>query len=85
MGNPRLPPYPHPITVYPSYQIKQPLNVALNPGSTKNMSPNHSPTGLDNVFSVAAKFCTPRLCVVGSPKLDVERRGRLVYYMYIFF
>lgn len=73
MGNPRLPPYPHPITVSPAYQVKQPLNVVLNPANT-NQSPNHSPTGVDNVYAVCAKFCTPRLCVIGSPKLDVERR-----------
>ncbi|XP_060579314.1 BCAS3 microtubule associated cell migration factor-like [Ruditapes philippinarum] len=73
MGNPRLPPYPHPITIYPTFQVKQPLNVALNPGN-KNQSPSHSPTGFDNVYCVCAKFCTPRLCVIGSPKLDVERR-----------
>ncbi|KAH3885460.1 BCAS3 microtubule associated cell migration factor-like isoform X2 [Dreissena polymorpha] len=74
MGNPRLPPYPHPITIQPAYQIKQPLNVVLNPAS-KNASPSHSPTGLDNVYSVCARFCTPRLCVVGSPKLDLERNA----------
>jgi len=74
MGNPRLPPYPHPTTVIPAFQIKQPLNVVLNPAN-KNQSPSHSPTAIDNVYSVCAKFCTPRLCVVGSPKLDMERRG----------
>ncbi|KAL4223089.1 Breast carcinoma amplified sequence 3 [Mactra antiquata] len=73
MGNPRLPPYPHPITIYPAFQVKQPLNVVLNPGN-KNQSPSHSPTGFDNIYSVCARFCTPRLCVVGSPKLDMERR-----------
>ena len=77
MGNPRLPPYPHPINVYPSYQIKQPLNISMNPG-TKNSSPTHSPTGIDNIFSVAAKFSTPRMCVVGSPKLGMERRGNIL-------
>ncbi|WAR01538.1 BCAS3-like protein [Mya arenaria] len=49
MGNPRLPPYPHPITIPPAYQVKQPLNVVLNPAN-KNQSPSHSPTGQDNVY-----------------------------------
>ena len=75
MGNPRLPPYPHPITIYPAYQIKQPLNVSMNPGN-KNNSPTHSPTGVDNIFAVTGKFGTPRMCVVGSPKLGKERRGK---------
>lgn len=75
MGNPRLPPYPHPTTIPPAFQIKQPLNYVLNPGN-KNQSPIHSPPGLDNVYSVCAKFCSPRLCVVGSPNLDMERRGK---------
>lgn len=83
MGNPRLPPYPHPITIYPAFQVKQPLNVVLNPGN-KNQSPSHSPTGFDNVYCVCAKFCTPRLCVVGSPKLDMERRGESVNHMKIY-
>ncbi|KAL3858527.1 hypothetical protein ACJMK2_013112 [Sinanodonta woodiana] len=73
MGNPRMPPYPHPITVYPLYQVKQAINLSIT-SVGKNQSPCHSPPGLDNIFAVAAHFSSPRLMVIGSPQLSVERR-----------
>ncbi|KAK3588836.1 hypothetical protein CHS0354_035977 [Potamilus streckersoni] len=73
MGNPRMPPYPHPILVNPLYQIKQAINLTMT-SAGKTQSPNHSPTGLDNIFAVAAHFSSPRQMVIGSPQLSVERR-----------
>ncbi|KAJ8312437.1 hypothetical protein KUTeg_009810 [Tegillarca granosa] len=74
MGNPRLPPFPHPTTVYPLAQIKQPLNLVTTIGGTKTQSPTHSSTGTDNIIAVSSCFCTPRLWVGGSPNLSVDKR-----------
>ena len=72
IGNPRLPPYPHPITVFPLAQIKQPLMAGR--GSSKTGSPSH--TASDNWILVTACFSTPRVWVGGTPSLAVEKRGR---------
>lgn len=70
IGNPRLPPYPHPITVYPLAQIKQPLMAGR--GSSKTGSPSH--TASDNWILVTACFSTPRVWVGGTPSLAVDKR-----------
>ncbi|XP_048741854.2 BCAS3 microtubule associated cell migration factor-like isoform X2 [Ostrea edulis] len=70
IGNPRLPPYPHPITVYPLAQIKQPLMAGRS--SSKTGSPSHIAS--DNWILVTACFSTPRVWVGGCPNLSVDRR-----------
>lgn len=75
IGNPRLPPYPHPITVYPLAQIKQPLMAGR--GSSKSGSPSH--TASDNWILVTACFSTPRVWVGGTPSLAVDKRGNSQY------
>lgn len=75
IGNPRLPPYPHPITVYPLAQIKQPLMAGR--GSSKTGSPSH--TASDNWILVTACFSTPRVWVGGTPSLAVDKRGNSLH------
>ncbi|XP_033748515.1 breast carcinoma-amplified sequence 3-like [Pecten maximus] len=73
-GNPRLPPYPHPTTLYALAQIKQPLLLTNTMAGMKNQSPSHSPLGTDNVLSVCSHFSTPRLWVGGSSSVTTDRR-----------
>ncbi|KAK7474430.1 hypothetical protein BaRGS_00034313 [Batillaria attramentaria] len=81
MGNPRLPPFPHPTTIHPLAQIKQQvlipgLSTGISTGSTtRPKSPPHSASATDNVFSVATCFAAPRLWVTSSPSLNVDRQG----------
>ncbi|XP_041348624.1 breast carcinoma-amplified sequence 3-like [Gigantopelta aegis] len=78
MGNPRLPPYPHPTTVYPLAQLKPQLCLpGLGTGVTSGVqqhSPTHTTTGKDKVYSVSACFSAQRLWVAGAQTLTVERR-----------
>ncbi|XP_025089227.1 breast carcinoma-amplified sequence 3-like isoform X1 [Pomacea canaliculata] len=80
MGNPRLPPFPHPTTIYPLSQIKQQILIAgLGAGissaaSSRPQSPPHSASAVDNVFSVAACFAAPRLWITSS-SLNMDRQG----------
>lgn len=79
MGNPRLPPFPHPTTIYPMAQIKQQVLIAgLGAGisgsaSPRPKSPPLSNSSTDNLFSVATTFAVPRLWVTSST-LSVDRR-----------
>ncbi|XP_022258482.1 breast carcinoma-amplified sequence 3-like isoform X1 [Limulus polyphemus] len=82
MGNPRLPPYPHPTTIFPLSQIKQPLSfplTSLSSGSApkspsvKGRTGNTILKGNENI-SVAATFSPPRAWLVGSPSLAREKR-----------
>ncbi|XP_076452638.1 BCAS3 microtubule associated cell migration factor-like [Babylonia areolata] len=79
MGNPRLPPFPHPTTIQPLAQIKsQDIIAGLGAGITggtaaiRPKSPPHSASATDSVFSVAAAFATPRLWVTSSA-MSVDR------------
>ena len=78
MGNPRLPPFPHPTTIQPLAQIKsQDIIAGLGAGisgatALRPKSPPHSASSADSVFSVAATFASPRLWVTSST-LNVER------------
>ncbi|XP_046356113.1 BCAS3 microtubule associated cell migration factor-like [Haliotis rufescens] len=77
MGNPRLPPYPHPTTIYPLAQLKQQLSLpGIGPGvgtGVRQQSPTHA-TSSDSIFSVAAFFAVPRISSIGTQNLTVERR-----------
>ncbi|KAK3084553.1 hypothetical protein FSP39_015274, partial [Pinctada imbricata] len=81
LGNPRLPPYPHPITVLPLAQIKQPLMAGR--GGSKTGSPHHAPH--DNWVLVSTCFSSPRMWVGGSPNLSLDRREgkRMVDSLYV--
>lgn len=78
MGNPRLPPFPHPTTIHPQVQLKaQDIIAGLGAGisgasSIRPKSPPHSAAATDNVFSVAVTFAASRLWVTSSA-LNVER------------
>lgn len=83
MGNPRLPPYPHPTTIHPLAQLKQPLSISV-PGISSNSGPK-SPTSkgrrssstaqVVETVSVTATFGPPRAWLVGSPNLNREKIG----------
>ncbi|XP_050411358.1 BCAS3 microtubule associated cell migration factor isoform X1 [Patella vulgata] len=77
MGNPRLPPYPHPSNVYPLAQLKQHLALpALTSGmstTSRQQSPSHSAGGTENIFNVSAYFA-PSRHYVASSNLPVDRR-----------
>ncbi|ESO95441.1 hypothetical protein LOTGIDRAFT_117172 [Lottia gigantea] len=73
MGNPRLPPYPHPNNVYPLAQLRQHLALpALTTGS-RQQSPSHSAGATENIFNVSAFFAPARL-FVASATAAAERR-----------
>ncbi|KAK0054201.1 breast carcinoma-amplified sequence 3 isoform X1, partial [Biomphalaria pfeifferi] len=76
MGNPRLPPYPHPTPIAPLAQIKQLLSIpGLGPtsgASPRPKSPTHSSSSHDNVFAVCAAFAPERLWTT-----TMERRDHL--------
>lgn len=80
MGNPRLPPYPHPTFVNPLSQLRQPLSFP-HIGSTASKSPptaksrgSFSNNGSENV-NVVAIFAPPRAWLVGSPSVSREKGG----------
>lgn len=82
MGNPRLPPYPHPTTLHPLAQIKlSPLGLPTV-ATTGGRTPGSPQTAgnVDHVCCVAACFAAPRGWVAGSPNLSVERRGMCKIY-----
>lgn len=93
MGNPRLPPFPHPTTIQPLAQIKsQDIIAGLGAGisgatTIRPKSPPHSTSATDNVFSVAATFASPRLWVTSST-LNVERsmleQSFSVFFLFLF-
>ncbi|XP_012946311.1 breast carcinoma-amplified sequence 3 isoform X3 [Aplysia californica] len=67
MGNPRLPPYPHPTQVRPLVQIKQHLSIpglgstATSPASgPRPTSPTQSGSAHDNMFNVCVAFAAER-------------------------
>src|SRR6218665_1284824 len=78
MNNPRLPPYPHPTTVYPLVQIRQ--NIAI-PGigssssvALKGKAHGQGASAAESVC-VAACFAPSRGWVAGSPSLSKDRAG----------
>lgn len=84
MGNPRLPPYPHPTTVLPLAQLKQPLSISV-PGISNSSGPKsptskgrRSSTGgqTNENINVVAVFAPPRAWLVGSPSLNREKREK---------
>lgn len=89
MNNPRLPPYPHPTTVYPLVQIRQ--NIAI-PGigssssvALKGKAHGQGASAAESVC-VAACFAPSRGWVAGSPSLskdraDIERAVESLYIM----
>ncbi|XP_070204277.1 BCAS3 microtubule associated cell migration factor-like isoform X3 [Littorina saxatilis] len=84
MGNPRLPPFPHPSTVQPLAQIKsQDMIAGLGAGisgatTVRPKSPPNSTSAPDNVFSVAAVFSSPRLWVTTSNAERTASAGKKV-------
>ncbi|XP_064652117.1 BCAS3 microtubule associated cell migration factor-like isoform X2 [Lineus longissimus] len=76
MGNPRMPPYPHPTTVYPLVQIRQPLSIGslanVTGTTTKTKSSGQTSNGADNVC-VAAVFSASRFWAAGSPNVTREK------------
>ena len=82
-NNPRLPPYPHPTTVYPLIQIRQ--NLAI-PGivsaasvGVKNSRPTSQGACAVESVCVAACFAATRGWVAGSPSLSKDRTGKLFW------
>ncbi|CAM1308780.1 BCAS3 (predicted) [Pycnogonum litorale] len=81
MGNPRLPPYPHPTVVSPLAQIKQPS--ILFPGMSNPSSPSLTSRGRssssvntscgNSFVTVASIFASSRGWVISSPSISREK------------
>lgn len=81
MGNPRLPPYPHPLTISALAQVRQPHTFPLPSTSQSKNSPGKDRSGrrssgsLDSM-NVVAMFAPPRAWLVGSPNLARDKREK---------
>ena len=81
--NPRLPPYPHPTTVFPLVQIKQTISIpgiGTSGSTTKPASQtqaNKPPTSI----CVATCFARSRGWVAGSPNVSRDRSGNAGRYV----
>ncbi|KAL5017211.1 hypothetical protein ScPMuIL_006800 [Solemya velum] len=79
MGNPRLPPYPHPYTVHPMAQIKQALSlpgITTSASGIKPHSPSHGSSSQDSDICTAAVFSTPRFWVGSHGSSNLSVKGR---------
>lgn len=79
-GNPRLPPYPHPIPIYPLAQVKQPtaslsgITTTVTGARSINPSSQSAMAVTDQPVSAVACFASPRCCVGFTPPIPIERR-----------
>lgn len=85
MGNPRLPPYPHPTVVSPLAQIRQSTPFAgftcsggTRSPPTKTTKGSSSRTGNETV-NVAAVFAPPRSWIIGSPGITKDKNGSISF------
>lgn len=78
MNNPRMPPYPHPTTVYPLVQIRQNINIpgigTSSASALKSRTLGQGASAAESVC-VAACFAPSRGWVAGSPSLSKDRPG----------
>lgn len=76
MNNPRMPPYPHPTTVYPLVQIRQNINIpgigTSSASALKSRTLGQGASAAESVC-VAACFAPSRGWVAGSPSLSKDR------------
>ena len=82
MSNPRLPPFPHPATVYPLVQLKQGISIPglpATPTTTATATKTKASTSSVNVtgdFCVASCFARSRGWVAGSPGVTRDKSGK---------
>ena len=80
-GNPRLPPFPHPVTVYPLVQIRQTLSIPGLGGSGTGSSSAvgaiknkgvHPTQATSDIMCLATCFARRRGWVANSPTRDLQ-------------
>ncbi|XP_071946619.1 BCAS3 microtubule associated cell migration factor-like [Antedon mediterranea] len=74
LGNPRLPPFPHPVVVLPHAQIKQPTTLAgMTSTSSRPHSAGNAGTSNGDFMGVCACFSPCKGLYPSSPKLAGEK------------
>ncbi|XP_074641601.1 BCAS3 microtubule associated cell migration factor-like isoform X2 [Tubulanus polymorphus] len=85
MNNPRLPPYPHPTTVYPLVQIRQGLLISSLTGSVSSSGKTKSP---GQGMSSSESLCTATVFAesrswMSSPNIAREREKKSVESLFV--